>query len=177
MLFDRVWNDCGKRLAAVSCLMTIVLACFGVALAFLALAGVFEVYRRIEDLRDRYETPVPIAYDDQAVRRAIDVLTENHETLDDALRALAEDIRDQTLAIAEGIERTDRAERRVKAVVTRAKRKLADDGFLDEALDAEAASLRRDDEASGGANGVPPMQQNVGGNPAPDMSAFPGDWS
>jgi len=47
-----------------------------------------------------------------------------------------------TLAVAEGIERVDRAERRIKATVARARKELANGGLRDEGLDAEAYELR-----------------------------------
>lgn len=51
-------------------------------------------------------------------------------------------IKELTLAIAEGIEKTDRAEKRVRQVVTRARKELAAHDLEDPALEGEAQELR-----------------------------------
>ena len=48
-------------------------------------------------------------------------------------------------AISEGIERVDRAERRIKATVARARKELSRRGYEDPGLDAEADELRNSD--------------------------------
>lgn len=58
-------------------------------------------------------------------------------------------IKDLTLAIGEGIERTTRAENRVKATITRARKEFASNGLLDPGLEAEAAELRVQDGDGG----------------------------
>lgn len=106
-------------------------------------------------------------------------LTEHAATINgsvESIRDLEEKIREQNLAIAEGIERVDRAERRVRESVRRAQKRMADLGYVDEGIEAEAAGLRAIDEADGADAGVPPLQQDVGSPGAPDMSAFPGRW-
>lgn len=60
----------------------------------------------------------------------------------DALEALQRQAKDFTFALSEGIERTDRAERRIAATVKRARDKLAESGFSDAGLDAEADGLQ-----------------------------------
>ena len=79
-----------------------------------------------------------------------------------ALEELQDRIQTQNLAIAEGIERVDRSERRVKQVVRRAQQKLAAHGFEDDGLEAEADQLRFFDGDGGGGGGVQPVREDVG---------------
>jgi len=52
-----------------------------------------------------------------------------------------------TLAVSEGIERTDRAEKRVRKTITAARKLLKDSGLEHPALEAEADEIReRDDQ-------------------------------
>jgi hypothetical protein len=65
------------------------------------------------------------------------------------------------LAVAEGIERTDRAERRIKQTVKRAREKLKESGLeADDGLDAEDRGLRLID--GDGSSEMHPMPENVG---------------
>lgn len=64
-----------------------------------------------------------------------------------------------TVAIDEGIARTDRSERRVRAVVKRARQELADLGYSDEGLEAEHLQLVDGEGGEGG--GVQPLRDAV----------------
>jgi len=50
--------------------------------------------------------------------------------------------KDLVIAVSEGIERTDRAERRIQATVSRARRQLAKLGYEDPGLESEAVELQ-----------------------------------
>jgi len=79
-------------------------------------------------------------------------------------RALADQqqkIKDLTFAVSEGIERTDRAERRIRNAIQRARKELASHGFEDPGLEAEAHELRIVDGDGGGDGGVPAMPAEV----------------
>lgn len=128
--------------------------------------------RRFEGI----ETALRSSPDLSSVEEAIAQLRQVAQTHDDELEQLQEAVRDQTLAIAEGIERVDRAERRVRAAVGRARRRMEELGYVDEGLEAEAAELRELDADGGNEEGVYAMPGYVGGPPARDMSAFPGVW-
>ncbi len=101
-----------------------------------------------------------------------------HEVLNGNSKALPEygerltDLEAQTknftLAIAEGIEKVERAERRVKASVRRARKELAEHGFDSPALEAEDADLRGVDDEGGGGGGVRLVPPDVG---EPDQEA------
>jgi len=80
------------------------------------------------------------------------LLRADHEALQKRMDEL-------TLAVADGIGRTERAESRIKNTVYRAKQKLAASGLSDPALDAEADDLPPSDGE--GVAPVPAVQQSV----------------
>jgi len=89
-----------------------------------------------------------------------------HERLSDVVRELGNDVDDLKLAVAEGIERVDRAERRIKGTVKRARNKLKEHGVVDEGLEAEESQLREDDGIGSDTAGLQPMRpQMVDSNP------------
>jgi septation ring formation regulator EzrA len=113
-----------------------------------------------EDLR-RLETAISQPIELDSVTREIEAIDER--------------LQDMTLAIAEGIERVDRSERRVRQVVSRAKKQLEDFGIDDPGLSAEAEQLRLDYGVGGEQAGVQQL-------PAPvahrvDVTGIPGAWS
>ncbi len=73
--------------------------------------------------------------------------------------------KEMTLAIAEGIEHVDRAERRIKSTLQRAKTKLAGLGYQDDGVDAEMEELRLVNGGGGKESELPPVPEHVG---APD---------
>lgn len=125
----------------------------------------------------------PIAEPDTQLRRDLDELADRIHAIKDAgahvladlagrtaadtsvlrdtLDALSEKHDDLILAVAEGIERTDRAERRIRASVQSARRKLAESGIEDPAIEAEVAQLRIEDGGGGEPAGVPPVREQV----------------
>ena len=77
-------------------------------------------------------------------------------------------IKELTFAVSEGIERTDRAERRIRNAIQRARKELAARGFDDPGLEAENAELRIVDGDGGGDGGVPAVPEEVAAvEPAP----------
>jgi len=77
-------------------------------------------------------------------------------------------IKDLTFAVSEGIERTDRAERRIRNAIQRARKELAARGFDDPGLEAEDQELRIVDGDGGGDRGVPAVSEEVAAvEPAP----------
>ena len=85
-------------------------------------------------------------------------------------QSVEKQIRDVTLATAEGIERVDRAERRIRTAVSRAQAKLRESGVIDETIEAEAGDLRLIDEPGGAIEGVPGMPSGVGPDPTETSS-------
>jgi len=70
-------------------------------------------------------------------------------------------IKDLTFAVSEGIERTDRAERRVRGVIQRARKELGKLGYEDPGLEAEAHELHVVDGDGGKDGGVPVVPKEV----------------
>lgn len=87
-----------------------------------------------------------------------------------------EKTRGQTLAIAEGIEHVDRAERRVRAAVARARKRMADLGYEDEGLEAEAKGIRELDGEQRELEGMQPVPDGVEGPEGFDVTDLPGEW-
>ena len=77
------------------------------------------------------------------------------------LDQLTTQIKDLTFAVSEGIERTDRAERRVRGVIQRARKELEARGYDDPGLEAEAHELRIVDGDGSKDGGVPPVSEEV----------------
>jgi len=81
--------------------------------------------------------------------------------LDTRLSELTHKNKDLTFAVSEGIERTDRAERRIRNAIQRARKELAARGFDDPGLEAEAHELRIVDGDGGADGGVPVVSEEV----------------
>jgi len=72
-----------------------------------------------------------------------------------------------TLAVAEGIQHVDRAESRIRGVVSRAQRQLRDSNLESPGLEAEAHELRLVDGGPREGEGVPSVPEAVA-DPPPD---------
>jgi len=77
------------------------------------------------------------------------------------LDQLTTQIKDLTFAVSEGIERTDRAERRVRGVIQRARKELGARGYEDPGLEAEAYELRAVDGDGSKDGGLPVVPEEV----------------
>lgn len=89
-------------------------------------------------------------------------------------------INELTMAVAEGIQHVDRAERRVKATVARARRQLEDSGLESPGLEAEWAELRERDGDGGEERGVQPVREAVEADPSRPVTLgdfYPGAWT
>lgn len=80
-----------------------------------------------------------------------------HDKLSELDRRLAE----TRLAVGEGIERVDRAERRIKNTVKRARGQLKELGYTDAGLEAEAAELQLVDDEGSRTEELPAVHDNV----------------
>ncbi len=81
-----------------------------------------------------------------------------------------------TLAVAEGIDRVSRSERRVNATVARARKELAEVGLESPGLEAEAAELRLLDGGASDGSELPPVQHHVEETQSPPRG-IPGTFS
>ena len=120
------------------------------------------------DRMESHTTPAVAPEDIEAIHE----IEANYGQWRDRLDGFDDRIKELVHAVAEGIERTARAERRVKSVVRRARKELAESGLQDPALEAEDTELRLLDGAGGDSGGVPPMLDAV--EAAPQASSIPG---
>jgi len=88
-------------------------------------------------------------------------LTTQIDSLFTDVGLLEQQAKDFVLALAEGIERRERADRRIKATVARARAQLRDGGVVDDGLEAEASELREDDGKRGQPLELLPMPPTV----------------
>lgn len=113
-----------------------------------------------------------------ALRARLDALDHRLSLHDQELDSVEGRLKTLTVAIEEGIERVDRSERRVRAVVQRAQRRLADAGYEDEGLEAEASGLQPVNGGGGRAEGMQTVLEDLeGGDDRFDASGLPGDFS
>lgn len=117
----------------------------------------------IQDRVDGLETAPTPAIDLDPIRAlveseagAIEARLRDHESAFDALDGWKKEI---LLAVSDGIERTDRAERRISATVRRAKKSLEEAGHYDSGVEAEYLDLRIVDGE--GSQPLPAVQQDM----------------
>ncbi len=103
----------------------------------------------------------------------IDALAAVVDELASQGKDLEDRVREYVIALAEGIERVDRSERRVKATVNRARKELEASGLVDPGVEAEAEELRLIDAARGSKRGMFPVSEPVAVGPDPP-SSIPG---
>ena len=72
--------------------------------------------------------------------------------MDEAILALGRRLKDTNVAVSEGIERTERTERRIASTVARARKELRASGYDHPGVEAEDAELRKVD--GGGSHGT-----------------------
>jgi len=106
----------------------------------------------------------------------INVLRADAEMTLSRLEDLESKVAEQTLAVAEGIERVDRAERRIKGTVKRARNELKARGLVDDGLEAEDQQIRDADGEGSDGGGLQPVPEDVGqgGNLDEQPSSIPG---
>jgi len=77
-----------------------------------------------------------------------------------------------TAALSEGILRVQRSENRVRAIVTGARKELAEHGFEHPGIEAEASELQQHDDPDSKAEPVQPVPESV--DPDEEPSSIPG---
>ncbi len=90
------------------------------------------------------------------------------------LEGLAKRIDDLTVAVSEGVNNVQRSERRVRAVVTSARRQLAEAGYAHPGLEAEDSELRSVDGEGGDDEPVPAVPEAVVDPHQAQHSVIPG---
>jgi len=124
---------------------------------------------RLDQLEMAPETalnPDGTAVEFNVLKQEIVVLRASQEAVEDRFKNLLQ-------AVADGIERVDRSERRIHATVKRARKELADGGLESPGLEAEANDLRLLDGGRSEEQGMPTVREELatyGGTP----SSIPG---
>ncbi len=93
-------------------------------------------------------------------------LRASQDGFSEATTSIEARLKDIVFAVAEGIERVERYERRIKATIKRAKKELAERGFEHEGLEAEAHELREVNTNSG---------EGTEADPVLPLNAAPGE--
>jgi len=115
------------------------------------LAALDEIRARLEHLETAPLPDLPPAIDarltdlsrrDGGLQDAIDTNRDNVVELIEQVGEFEGWRKEIVIAVGEGIERTDRAERRIKASVQRARKQLESLGYVDDGLESEAVDLR-----------------------------------
>ena len=83
------------------------------------------------------------------------------DALETGFDRITSDFKATNFAVSEGIERTDRSERRIHATIKRARKELGKLGYEDPGLEAEAHELRLIDGDGGDDGGVPAVPGEV----------------
>lgn len=82
-------------------------------------------------------------------------------TEDPRIAALQTHINDLTIAIDTGVNRVQRSENRVRAIIQGARKELAEHGFEHAGVEAETSELRKVDGEGSDGGRVPPVPENV----------------
>jgi len=106
--------------------------------------------------------PPPPPIPTEAIVAELEARIESHwATFPASLAFLEKTLKDTNVAVAEGIERVERTERRIASTVARARKELRESGYDHPGVEAEAHELRNVDGGGGGDVGVPPVQEAV----------------
>ena len=131
-------------------------------------AAVAEHLDRLGNRIERLETAPRPAADPAQISETLEKLTDINcnlnmrlELAEASIENLEEGTKEIVIAVAEGIERVDRSERRIRATVKRARKELADRGLVDPGLEAEDRELHDLDGERGNDVPVQPVPREV----------------
>lgn len=96
----------------------------------------------------------------------IDALRAREDVFKNQLTLFEDKIGETRQAVAEGIERVERTERRIHATLKRARAELKKRGLEDPGLEAEAVELRNLDGAGGQEQGMPAVREALATDPS-----------
>jgi len=119
-----------------------------------------------------YDTLALTASQDELQKR-VDVISDKVNLNHDKLASVNLRVDEFRLAIAEGIERVERAERRIKQTVRRARKELEERGLTDDGLEAEAFELQLLDGDRSKQSELPPVPTPVE-EAEPELKRRPG---
>lgn len=126
------------------------------------------INNRLDQLETAPQADLSVGNIGQAVDHLLEKTEDRIDAAESLIRGLVDDVesvqgkqKDLTFAVSEGIERTDRAERRIHATIKRARKELSTLGYEDPGLEAEATQLRIVDGDGGLKGGVQPLPEAV----------------
>ena len=119
------------------------------------------IFARLERLESAPAPELPPTTTNPATIEHLETLQAGADSARLDLVELERRVKEYAIALSEGIERTDRAERRIKATVARARKELKDRGYEDPGLEAEAHELRIVDGGGSKDGGVPAVPAEV----------------
>ena len=134
------------------------------------LQSIFDRLEHLETAPTPEPPPTPI---DPAITEHLETLQAGADSARFDLIDLERRVKEYAIALSEGIERTDRAERRIKATVARARKELGKLGYEDPGLEAEAHELRVVDGKGSEDGGLQPVPEEVDG-PGEEPSSIRG---
>jgi len=105
-------------------------------------SAVAEAERRIQAINARQISSAIAGIDEAKTCPDAAVAMENIGALAESQRQLEKRIKELTVAVSDGIEHTNRSDRRIRATVARARKELGDRGLIDPAVEAENYELR-----------------------------------
>jgi len=122
------------------------------------LAGIFSRLEALESTPALPPPPVPT----EAILIEMRAHVETRlAPLSAAFTDLEKRLRDTNVAVSEGIERTERTERRIASTVARARKELRESGYDHPGVEAEDHELQRVDAGGSDDRGVQPVQEAV----------------
>jgi hypothetical protein len=104
---------------------------------------------------------------------ALDAITQRIAVLENNAELSTARSQELFQAVADGIDHVDRNEKRVRGIVTGAKRRFTQQGYEDAGVDAELDTLPDRDEESGGGQGVLPLRQDMESDTAAPWAETP----
>jgi len=146
-----------------------------------ALRSIFDRLEHLETLPPPTLSPHELDAARAALRGGLDERLGDLETrfqgLESDIETWTDKIKKLTFGVEEGIQRTDRAERRIHATIKRARKELAEHGYESPGLEVEAAELRLVDGAGSVESGVRAVPEDVEGgvDPASSIKGVPAE--
>ncbi len=130
------------------------------------LPGIIARLDRLETAPPPSLTPQQIEATLSAIREGLSSTFEAADARFDGLESAVEEVtvrlKATNFAVSEGIERTDRAERRIHATIKRARKEFKARGYEDPGLEEEAYQLRLVDGDRGADGELPTVPESVG---------------
>ena len=123
-----------------------------------------DIIRRLEALETTPAPPPPPVPTESILSEMRAHVEERLAPLSGAFTELEKRLRDTNVAVAEGIERVERTERRIASTVARARKELRESGYDHPGVEAEDHELRSVDAGGGDGSGVQPVQEAMEGD-------------